>query len=217
MDKRRRGLLIVLEGIDGAGTTTQAALLGERLAGRTDAVVVTAEPSAGPVGMLIRNVLRGRVTGASDPAGRATTFDRRALALLFAADRLDHVACEVEPVLERGGVVISDRYLLSSLAYQGLDAPREWVAEINRFAPVPDLTVFLEVPAEVAWSRIGRARAGRDLFETVEMLERVASAYREVLTREGLGRVVVMDGTRPRQEVADRVFSAVEPLLTRVP
>lgn len=217
MEDERRGLLIVLEGIDGAGTTTQAAALRERLAGRTEWVVVTAEPSAGPAGMLIRNILRGRVTGASDPAGRASAFDRRALALLFAADRLDHVACEVRPVLERGGVVISDRYLLSSLAYQGLDAPRDWVAEINRFAPAPDLTVFLDVPPHVALSRIGGARAGRDLFETTEVLERVAAAYREVLTREGLGRVVVIDGSLPREEVGDRVFSAVEPLLTRVP
>lgn len=215
MEDERRGLLIVLEGIDGAGTTTQAAALRERLAGRADPVVVTAEPSAGPVGRLIRDVLRGRAGGASGAEDLAMNFDRLALALLFAADRLDHMAREVRPALARGGVVISDRYVLSSLAYQGLDAPREWVAEINRFAPVPDLTVVLDVPVDVALARLGQ-RAGRDLFETTETLERVATAYREVLAQGGLGPVVVLDGTRPREVVTEGVLRAVEPLLTRV-
>ncbi len=215
MRARRRGLLIVLEGIDGAGTTTQATLLRARLAAAREApVVVTAEPSGGPVGCLIRNVLGGRVVG-RDLSGHAVPFDRRALALLFAADRLDHVACEVRPVLERGGTVICDRYVLSSLAYQCLDAPRDWVESLNRFAPVPDLTVFLDVPPDVALDRIGGSRAGRDLFEKAETLRRVASAYREVLAQGAAGPVAVVDGTLPREEVADRVFSVVEPLLTR--
>lgn len=215
METERRGLLIVFEGIDGAGTTTQAAALRHRLSARTDPVVVTAEPSTGPVGMLVRSVLRGRVMG-RDMWGRVSAFDRRALALLFAADRLDHVACEIEPVLRHGGVVICDRYVLSSLAYQSLDAPRDWVVALNRFAPVPDLTVFLNVPVEVALARIGRTRAGREVFETAETLGRVAEAYREVLASDLVGPVVMLDGTLTREEVADGVFSAVEPLLTRV-
>ncbi len=214
MRAKRRGFLVVLEGIDGAGTTTQAALLRERLAGQVEPVVVTAEPSTGPIGALIRNVLRGRVTGL-DSGGRLAPFDRQALALLFAADRLDHLACEVRPVLARGGVVICDRYVLSSLAYQGLDAPREWIADINRFAPLPDLTVFLDVPPDVALVRIADSRGGRDLFETSRMLERVAVAYREALAAGVAGPVAVVDGTVTRTEVADRVFSAVEPLLTQ--
>lgn len=208
MNQERRGIFVALEGIDGSGTTTQATRLRDRIRHLfpKTLVALTAEPSMGPVGMLIRNILRGRLT----------PFDRRALALLFAADRLDHVTHEIEPALERGGVVISDRYVLSSFAYQALDAPTEWVAEINRFALRPDITIFLDVAPEVALGRIANARAGRDLFETSEMLERIAAAYREALGREGIGPVEVLDGTRPRDEVEEGIFRVVAPLLTRL-
>jgi dTMP kinase len=89
---RRRGRFVVIEGLDGAGTTTQARLLGERLRAEGRAVHVTAEPSGGPVGALIRQVLQHRVNG-----GAGGGFDAAGLALLFAADRLDHLAAEVEP------------------------------------------------------------------------------------------------------------------------
>jgi len=144
------GRFIVLEGIDGAGTTTQARILEARIRAEFPGrgVSVTAEPSGGPVGSLIRQVLRERVVGTT-PGGERVPFDRRALALLFAADRLDHVACEVRPLVDAGWIVISDRYLLSSLAYQGMDAPRDWVAEANRWAPAPDLLLDLNAEEKV--------------------------------------------------------------------
>lgn len=208
------GRFIVLEGIDGAGTTTQARLLEARI--RTDfpdrRVSVTAEPSGGPVGSLIRQVLRERVVGAT-PAGDRVAFDRRSLALLFAADRLDHVACEVQPLVDEGWIVISDRYLLSSLAYQGMDAPVDWVATANRFAPAPDLMLFLDVPADVGWRRVASARPGRDIFETPETLVRVAESYRRALPSCPAGRIEVIPGDVPMGDVAARVWDAVLPLL----
>src|SRR5579864_7294663 len=112
--RAKRGLFIVLEGLDGAGTTTQLVRLAERLRRAGERVVATAEPTDGPIGALIRQALRRRLVHRD---GRALTDE--SLALLFAADRVDHVAGEIEPALARGQHVLCDRYVLSSLAYQG--------------------------------------------------------------------------------------------------
>src|SRR5580704_4218459 len=101
----KRGRLVVLEGIDGAGTTTHVARLADRLRKLRQPVRATREPSDGPVGTLVRQVLSGRIVV---PGGRAPGW--ATMALLFAADRMDHVESEVEPVLGEGGVVLSDRY-----------------------------------------------------------------------------------------------------------
>ena len=211
-----RGLFIVFEGIDGAGTTTQCRLLADRL--RSEApdrpVHETAEPSGGPIGTQIRHVLKERVV-ATTALGLRQPFDRKALALLFAADRLDHVACEIEPLVEAGWVVMSDRYVLSSLTYQGMDAPPVWVAAINRFAPAPDLMIFLEVSPEDAWKRIRAARPGREIFETPETLATVAGAYRDMLPECRTARLKIVDGGQPIDVVAARIWSAVRPLLRK--
>lgn len=210
----KRGIFVVFEGIDGAGTTTQVALLWERIAEVWPnlGVVTTAEPSLGPIGMLIRNVLRGRVVGGG---GGSSEFDQKALALLFAADRLDHLACEILPALENGKVVLCDRYVLSSFAYQTLHAPLDWVAEANRYAPMPDLTVYIDVPVDTALARIARSRSQREIFEKRAYLQRVVEAYAEALKVYG-GPVVSVDGTLAKETVASAVFSAVEPLLRRL-
>ncbi|BDG06595.1 dTMP kinase [Anaeromyxobacter oryzae] len=208
--KDRQGRLLVVEGLDGAGTTTQARLLGERLraAGRT--AHVTAEPSGGPAGALIRQVLSRRVTGRD---GRA--FDARALALLFAADRLDHHADEIAPKLSRGVDVVSDRFTLSSLAYQGAAlGDMAWVAEINRAAPSPDLTVFLRVSPRVALPRRRAATLDREIFEVDAFQRRVAASYERALeVRRAAGdRIAEIDGSRPVEAVADAVWAAVSSL-----
>ena len=114
-----RGKFVVLEGMDGAGTTTQAARLAEALRARGVHVRLTREPSDGPIGMMVRQVLTGRIVS---PAGRAPGW--ATMALLFAADRMDHVESEIEPFLLAGGTVISDRYDASSLAYQSVISGR---------------------------------------------------------------------------------------------
>lgn len=203
---RRRGRFVVLEGLDGAGTTTQARLLGERLRADGRRVHVTAEPSGGPVGALVRQVLTKRIAG---PDGGV---DPAAMALLFAADRLDHVDAEIAPRIARGVDVVSDRFTLSSLAYQGITTgDMGWVEVVNARAAVPDVTVFLEVRPAVAMARRRAASDTPELYEVSGFQRRVAKGYARALARlQATGQhVVVLDGERPVEEVARAVHRAV--------
>jgi len=206
-----RGRFVVIEGIDGAGTTTQARLLGERLRGAGRRVHVTAEPSGGPVGVLIRQVLSGRLRGRA-PDG---PFDGDALALLFAADRLDHARAEILPAIEAGIDVVSDRYTLSSLAYQALTTgdPR-WVQAINARAPAPDVTILLRVGADVAFARRRSASHAREIFEKAEFQRRVAAAYERAVKvlRRGGQRVEILDGGAAPDAVSVAIDRVVENL-----
>jgi dTMP kinase len=202
-----RGRLLVVEGLDGAGTTTQARLLGERLRASGRQVHVTAEPSGGPVGALVRQVLTRRVQG-----GAAGPFDPAALALLFAADRVDHHAVEIAPKLARGVDVVSDRYTLSSLAYQGLAVgDLAWVEGVNGRAPAADLTVFLRARPRIALGRRRAASMDREIFEVEAFQRRVARAYERGIARlRAAGqRVAEVDGEASVEAVADAVWAAV--------
>src|SRR5580704_3077298 len=146
-----RGRFVVLEGIDGSGTTTHVARLADRLRARKELVRTTREPSDGPVGTLVRQVLTGRVVV---PGGLAPGW--ATMALLFAADRMDHVESEIAPFIDQGGVVVSDRYDASSLAYQSVSSGAEsreaveWIRSINRYVLRPDLTIVLDVAHDEA-------------------------------------------------------------------
>ncbi|OGQ13576.1 MAG: dTMP kinase [Deltaproteobacteria bacterium RBG_16_71_12] len=199
-----RGRLIVLEGADGTGTTTQARTLAHHLTSRGRTVHVTAEPSRGPIGALIRQLLSG---------DRPREQIHRELALLFAADRLDHVAREIEPELARGVDVISDRYLLSSLVYQGLDLPIEWVASLNQHAPAADVTLLVTLPVEAALARIAGRAGQRELFDARETQARVHARYLELAPRVD---AVVVDGQGPIAEVSARLIAALERQLAGV-
>ena len=205
---RRRGRFVVLEGLDGAGTTTQARLLAEALRAAGRRVHLTAEPSRGPVGLLIREVLGRRLRG---PGGAG--FDPAALALLFAADRLAHLAAEVAPSLGQGKDVVSDRFTLSSLAYQGLTTGEVgWVEAVNARATAPDLVVFLRVRAAVAFRRRRAASAEREIFEQAAFQRRVARSYDLAIgrLRRAGQRIVEVDGEAPVAQVAAAVWAEVE-------
>jgi len=202
------GIFVVLEGIDGAGTTTQARLLQERLAAELGRCLLTREPSDGPIGMLIRQVLRGRLGGYPGSDGDAA-FDRASLALLFAADRLDHLAAEIAPALAQGSPVVCDRYVLSSLAYQSLDLDPAWVAEINARARQPDLTLLLDVPPGDALARVHATRAATELFEEREILEQVTRNYQR-FAEQDRERTTRLDGRGPVDQVQRLVWDAVE-------
>jgi len=198
-----RGRFLVLEGLDGAGTTTQSRLLADCLRQAGGRVHLTAEPSGGPVGALVRQVLARRISGAS---GRE--FDAEALALLFAADRLDHFRADVEPHLAAGCDVVSDRYTLSSLAYQSLTTgDARWVEAVNARAPAPDLTIFLRVRPAVAWRRRFAESGSRELYELPAFQRRVARSYERclrILRRRGEAGAVV-EGEGPVGQVAAAV------------
>jgi dTMP kinase len=192
-----RGLLIALEGLDGSGTTTQAEKLRDWLAGQDRKVHLTGEPSRGPVGSLLRLFVEKRLAmPAGGEEGRA--LGGATLALLFAADRLDHLAAEILPRIEAGWVVVSDRYVLSSLAYQSGDCDLEFVASLNVLARTPDMTVFLDVPPAVCRRRIDAGRWRRELFEERDVQERVADRYRTLASgRHGAAmNTMIVDGNR---------------------
>lgn len=204
--------LIVLEGLDGAGTTTQARRLVEHLKSRGTAAHLTREPSDGPIGRLIREMLTGHhALAASGEPIRQSTFG-----LLFAADRLDHLQREVEPQLAAGTTVVSDRWYHSSLAYQGTGADRDWIVALNSRARRPDLTIFLQVRPEIAQQR--RVAAGRvqELFEDLRMQQDVEAGYRATLAELSAQgeRIEILDGELPQDAVFQQIVQQIGQLTT---
>jgi dTMP kinase len=206
------GYLVAFEGGDGAGKSTQARLLAEWLRDEEGHdVLLTREPGATPLGVRLRELL---LSGDHEVAPRTE-------ALLFAADRADHVATQVRPAMERGEVVVTDRYVDSSIAYQGAgrDLDAEDIANLSRWATdalVPDLTVLLDIPSEFA--RVRRAndagRGGDDRLEALsaEFHERVRGRFLD-LARAEPQRYLVLDGTMPREEIQEEIRRRVRDVL----
>ena len=210
MSERRAGRFVVLEGIDGAGTTTQVAKLVERLRREGSAPVrATREPSDGPIGSLVRQVLTGRIVS---PGGRAPGW--ATMALLFAADRMDHVESEIEPFLAAGGVVVSDRYDASSLAYQsvssgsGGDRAVDWIRQLNKHALRPDLTIVVDLPPDVAAERREARGEPVQLYEQNETQRALAVFYRDLAKHLPEDRIVVIDGSGSMETVHERIYAA---------
>ncbi|HEU0336845.1 MAG TPA: dTMP kinase [Gaiellaceae bacterium] len=196
-------MFVTFEGGDGSGKTTQARLLAERLAREGRDVVVTREPGGTELGERVRELVLH--------AGHVAPW---AEAALFAAARAQHVAEVIRPALERGATVLCDRYVDSSLAYQGLarGLGLERVLELNLTAVeglLPDRTFLLVVDADTAARRVG---AERDRIEREDdgFRERVEAAYRELAERYP-ERIVVLDGALPEGELAELIASALPP------
>lgn len=217
------GAFIVFEGIDGSGTTTQAERYAAHLRARRRLVHVTHEPSGGPIGAQIRQVLKHRLTL---PAANQA----QVMALLFAADRLDHVAAEITPLLEDGYIVLSDRYDLSSLAYQATTAQEEaevspgpmssssmlrWIRELNRHARRPDVTVVLDVTPEVAAHRRKGRGGALELYDDADLQARLASAYRRAEELVPGDRVVHLDGDGEVEDIARAIAAELDPIVAR--
>jgi len=192
---------IVFEGGDGAGTTTQLARLATALSAKSLPHWVTCEPTAAPEGLLIRRILSGEL--ARHPG---------TLARLFAADRNEHLRGPegILARLERGELVICDRYVLSSLAYQGVACGPQLPAELNADFPLPELLLFFDIEPERSLERLGR-RESLDIFEELPFQEQVRAAYHEALAAyaESGMRVVRIDASRPVEEVGRAVLRAV--------
>lgn len=199
---------LVFEGIDGSGTTTQASRLAARLRAEGRRVLLTREPTAGPIGRFLRQALSGKLTDSED---RVTDLDWSAMALLFSADRLDHLRREIEPALAQGAVVISDRYDLSSLIYQSATCPEgpavlPWLRDLNKRARRPDLTLVLDVAHEVAEERRA-ARAGEpEIFEKSELQGRLSVLYKNASTFVPQDRVELISGDAGPDEVEQDIL-----------
>ena len=205
-----QGLFVALEGIDGSGTSTQSQRLGECLRRDGRAVHLTREPSDGPVGSLIRQVLRGRIVAAGStghPPGWET------MALLFAADRMDHLAAEIEPNLQDGVDVITDRYYHSSIAYQaetsGVDGAWVWIRELNVRARRPDLTIILDVEPALAARRRAERASSREIYDDLDLQERLAAFYRKLPKLLASESFAVLDGSGSVEAVHESVVAAV--------
>ena len=201
------GLFIALEGGEGAGKTTQARMLSIWLREQGFDVVTTREPGATKVGMRLRALLLDTAHAGMSP---------RAEALMYAADRAEHVAAEISPALERGAVVITDRYTDSSLAYQGAgrDLHSEEIAWLSHWATdglTPDLTILLDLPPQAG---LGRRASSADRLEAEpsEFHERVRAGFL-ALARNDPGRYLVLDATRPAAELTAVIEERVRDML----
>ena len=203
------GLFITFEGIDGVGKSTQADLLEAFLADAGRTVIRTLEPGGTELGQEIRHLLLHR-KGEVAP---------RAEALLYAADRAHHVATKVRPAIQAGQVVIGDRYFDSSVAYQGAgrELDRAEVRNISLWAVeglLPDLTILLDLDAEVALSRRNQTGAAPDRLERekVEFFEAVRSAYLELAAAEP-ERFLVVDAAQTIEAMQAQIAQRVSTLL----
>ena len=220
----RDAKFIVVEGIDGAGTTTQGQDLAVYLQQKGRPTIFTKEPSRGPVGATIQLALAGRITGrvlngtdgnppvSDDDPAMSTRLDSRTMALLFAADRFDHLKAEIKPNLEKGHTVICDRYLMSTLAYQGLRLERDWLLSINRFALTPDLTIFLDTDVVSARTRFRSTRWSSDIYEGIAEQKQVREKYHDLINAEiaALGPVVRVDSSLTRSKVRNAIRQVVD-------
>jgi dTMP kinase len=193
------GKFIVIEGIDGAGTTTQSQLLTAWLQTRGHRAVMTSEPSKGPIGAMLRQILTGRLI-AKRLDGTQGVLNNDVIALLFAADRLDHLDHEILPLLQSGTDVICDRYYHSSITYQSLGGDREWIRMLNAHARPPDVTYLIDIPAEEADRRRSQ-RTQRELYETLETQRLLEQSYREIPRLLVDQVIVVVNGSSAKELV----------------
>jgi dTMP kinase len=192
-----KGAFIVIEGLDGSGKTTQARQLVRSLKKAYD-VVFTAEPSKGKIGKFIRNqLLYGE-----------KRLPTEIEALLFAADRLDHLQSEVLPIVSAGGLAISDRYLHSSLAYQGSSGlSLDWIHSINQLALAPDLALYIDIKPETVLKRLRRKKSIMEILETQKKVREIYLKYVEN------GSLIKIDGEKPKREVAREILDVTTDFL----
>ena len=206
----QRGCFFALEGVDGSGKTTQLQLLREKFLSEGRKCVFTREPTEGPVGRLLRQILTGE-----------TRSDPRVAPLLFAADRLEHLLDPERGILaelERGSVVVTDRYYFSSYAYQSVDVPLEEIIAFNARAAEllrPTATVFIDLAPEAALERIRQNRERTELFETLERLTATREKYFEAFSLlERHENVLVFDGDKPPAELSGEIWATLKMYLS---
>ena len=187
-----RGKFISIEGLDGCGKSTHVRLLARWLRSRGHTVVVTDEPTDGVVGKIIKQIVAAE-------------------ALLFAADRAQHLTDVIKPALKAGKVVLSERYTYSSLAYQSARGlPVRWISSINKYALKPNLAILIDTPAKVAFARIKQSRRLDEFERNLRLQQRVRRNYLRIARREGLK---IIDGARSRNEVQAEMKRLVNAVL----
>ena len=198
--------MIVFEGLDGSGKTTQMRLLVEYLESKGEACYSTREPTDSVFGEMLRSCLKGRID-----------TNEYTIAALFAADRLDHIldsANGIKKKLDEGVNVFCDRYYFSSYAYNGEFVPFEWVVELNRLAREmmkPDLTVFIDLSSEESMKRVGR-RSEAERYETTEKQQKIRERFFAAFKRFPDEKVAIVTSEEEKEMTQAKIREAVLPL-----
>lgn len=181
---------IVFEGIDGCGKTTHAALLSKFLSEKSYRILHTKEPSRGKIGILLREYLKKDAPPLVD-------------ALLFTADRAEHIEQEIKPALDEEKIVLCERYFYSTIAYQAAQGlSMEWLKELNSFAVKPDVVILLDLEPEISAARIST----NEKFENVEFLKKVRENYLKLAEQENFA---VIDASKNKTEVQKEIQKIV--------
>jgi len=195
-----KGKLIVFEGLDGSGLSTQAQMLKEYLLKEGKRVVLTKEQTDNFIGGLIKTSLKGHVK-----------ISNLTLQLMFVADRSQHLDKEIEPALKEGRIVISDRYIFSTLAFGSLDIDMEFLKLINSKFRKPDLTFIIDCPPEVCLKRISKERFHLEFFEEKNKMEKIRENYLSL--KDYFPNVYIINGNKTKKEVFENIRKIVDKLI----
>ncbi|MBI2578301.1 MAG: dTMP kinase [Candidatus Aenigmarchaeota archaeon] len=187
------GKMIVFEGLDGAGTTTQATLLRNYFLSKGKEAFLTKEPTEGIIGGTIKAALRKE--------WKTSPFT---LQVLFSADRSHHLTTEIEPLLKKGKIVICDRYILSSYAYGSLDVSLQILKQLNAYFRKPNMTFFIDTQPSICVERMKKSRPHLELFEEVHKLEQIRRNYLNM--KNLFPETYVIDGNRPPEEILSEII-----------
>ncbi|MBR4158754.1 MAG: dTMP kinase [Spirochaetia bacterium] len=194
---------IVLEGLDGCGTTTQTDLLAKKLEKAGIPGVRTNEPTGGSIGRFIRSVLQ-----------KKESVDPFTLALLFSADRSEHVYGKngIAQQAEAGKIVICDRYLFSSLAYQSLFIDYDTVAELNRYYPLPEYLFYIDLSPEECQKRMEARGEEAELFERLELQRKIEANYKKTLALLSGSdmKTIIIDGRASKQDIHRQICEVLK-------
>ncbi len=206
MIKNGRGRFIVFEGIDGSGKSTQIKGISKQLEKKGLKVYTTFEPTDGPVGSLIRQMLSGKIA-----------TDQRTIAALFAADRTDHLMNAHNGIyakINQGETVLCDRYYFSSYAYHAQYIDMEWIIHANSLNAEtlkPDLTLFIDVDPEICFKRIKQSRTEFEMYEQIDIMKNVRRNYFKVFDRlKGQEHIAVVDGNTTPDKVEMAVLNEID-------
>ena len=201
----KKNLFIAFEGIDGSGKSTQVRLLKEKLEQAGQKVHVTCEPTGSPMGKIIRDIFNHKMEA-----------DHRTIAALFVADRLHHILNKTDGMLKmlaEGYTVITDRYYLSSYAYQSAHVDLDWVMQANSLSAKllkPDLNIYIDITPEQSIERLKKGRETIELYETLDNLKKVHDKYFEVMAiLKGKEKVFVTNGNRTPDIISQEIWTAL--------
>jgi dTMP kinase len=190
-------MFIAFEGLDGSGSSTQSRILAERLEKNGHPTLLTKEPTKDtPIGKMIREILQHRWEVAPET-----------LQLLFSADRAEHLRTKIKPGMVNGQIVITDRYLFSTLAYGAMDLSMSWLKSLNEYFPIPDIVFLFKLDPKKCIKRIAGRGSDYELFEKAEKLEKIWGNYEKIAG--DYENIHMIDATKTIDEISEEIWRIV--------